>query len=104
MATSETRTVRWALLACCALYLLVAQSSLYSVANCACYVLQRAQARQAKHASSGSQGNILAKREADAKALQDKIARKALLKAEGGDAAANKDKGKNNKPLPQKKK
>ncbi|TDH68024.1 hypothetical protein CCR75_003824 [Bremia lactucae] len=45
----------------------------------------RAQARQAKHAKSNSQGNILAKREADAKALQDKIARKAAMKDEGTD-------------------
>ncbi|EGZ18730.1 hypothetical protein PHYSODRAFT_286109 [Phytophthora sojae] len=54
----------------------------------------RAQARQAKHAKNTSQGNPLAKREADAKALQEKIARKAAMKAEGGDANAN---GKNNK-------
>ncbi|KAE8986820.1 hypothetical protein PR003_g22945 [Phytophthora rubi] len=46
----------------------------------------RAQARQAKNAKAVSQGNPLAKREADAKALQEKIARKAAMKAEGGDA------------------
>ncbi|CAI5727536.1 unnamed protein product [Peronospora destructor] len=44
----------------------------------------RAQARQAKHAKGTTQGNPLAKREADAKALQEKIARKAAMKAEGG--------------------
>ncbi|ETI46541.1 hypothetical protein F441_09058 [Phytophthora nicotianae CJ01A1] len=53
----------------------------------------RAQARQAKHAKNASQGNPLAKREADAKALQEKIARKAAMKAEGGDANANNGKG-----------
>ncbi|KAE8897557.1 hypothetical protein PF005_g17114 [Phytophthora fragariae] len=54
----------------------------------------RAQARQAKNAKAVSQGNPLAKREADAQALQEKIARKAAMKAEGGDANAN---GKSNK-------
>ncbi|KAF4039577.1 hypothetical protein GN244_ATG08219 [Phytophthora infestans] len=57
----------------------------------------RAQARQAKNAKSTSQGNPLAKREADAKALQEKIARKAAMKAEGGDANANANGGKNGK-------
>ncbi|CAI5739593.1 unnamed protein product [Peronospora destructor] len=46
----------------------------------------RAQARQAKHAKGTTQGNPLAKREADAKALQEKIARKAAMKADGGGA------------------
>ncbi|GMF20700.1 unnamed protein product [Phytophthora lilii] len=59
-------------------------------------MIQRAQARQAKHAKSASGGNPLAKREADAKALQEKIARKAAMKAEGGDANAGKG-GKNGK-------
>ncbi|KAH7485241.1 hypothetical protein KRP22_006405 [Phytophthora ramorum] len=62
----------------------------------------RAQARQAKNAKSAPQGNPLAKREADAKALQDKIARKAAMKAEGGDANANG--GKNGKSGKQAKK
>ncbi|CAI5734412.1 unnamed protein product [Hyaloperonospora brassicae] len=57
----------------------------------------RAQARQAKHNPSGSQGNPLAKREADAKALQEKIARKEKLKAEGGDVSGSGTKGKNGK-------
>uniref|UniRef100_M4C6R7 Small EDRK-rich factor-like N-terminal domain-containing protein n=1 Tax=Hyaloperonospora arabidopsidis (strain Emoy2) TaxID=559515 RepID=M4C6R7_HYAAE len=61
----------------------------------------RAQARQAKHTQSGSQGNPLAKREADAKALQDKIARKEQLKAEGGDVSVSAAKGKSNKQKPQ---
>ncbi|KAI9910281.1 hypothetical protein PsorP6_011072 [Peronosclerospora sorghi] len=56
----------------------------------------RAQARQAKHAKSASQGNPLAKREADAKALQEKIARKAAMKAEGSENASN-GKGKTSK-------
>ncbi|CAH0493779.1 unnamed protein product [Peronospora farinosa] len=65
----------------------------------------RAQARQAKHAKGTTQGNPLAKREADAKALQEKIARKAAMKAEGGDvntSAAN-NKGKNSKQQDKKK-
>ncbi|CAH0474382.1 unnamed protein product [Peronospora belbahrii] len=49
----------------------------------------RAQARQAKHAKSTTQGNPLARREADAKALQEKIARKAAMKQEGGDINAS---------------
>lgn len=60
-------------------------------------VLQRAQARQVKNAKGTAQGNPLAKREADAKALQEKIARKAAMKAEGGDANATNSKGKNGK-------
>ncbi|KAF4318183.1 hypothetical protein BBO99_00007427 [Phytophthora kernoviae] len=55
----------------------------------------RAQARQAKNTKSAGGGNHLAKREADAKALQEKIARKAAQKSEGGDNAnSNKGKGK----------
>ncbi|OWZ15679.1 hypothetical protein PHMEG_00010635 [Phytophthora megakarya] len=63
----------------------------------------RAQARQAKNTKSASQGNPLAKREADAKALQEKIARKAAMKAEGGDANANGGKGGKNGKQPKKK-
>ncbi|GAB9473963.1 hypothetical protein Gpo141_00011106 [Globisporangium polare] len=50
---------------------------------------ERAQARQAKATkASGSKGDPNARREADAKALQEKIAKKAAQKAEGGDATA----------------
>lgn len=51
--------------------------------------LQRAQARQAKAAKGAtSKGDPNARREADAKALQEKIAKKAAMKAEGGNAGA----------------
>lgn len=48
---------------------------------------QRAQARQAKNAKATAKGDPAARREADAKALQEKIAKKAAMKAAGGDAA-----------------
>ncbi|CAI5706065.1 hypothetical protein KXD40_009662 [Peronospora effusa] len=65
----------------------------------------RAQARQAKHAKGTTQGNPLAKREADAKALQEKIARKAAMKAEGGDVntSVTNNKSKNSKQQDKKK-
>lgn len=49
--------------------------------------VQRSQARQAKHAKGNAKGDPVARREADAKALQEKIAKKAAAKAAGGDAA-----------------
>lgn len=50
-------------------------------------VPQRAQARQAKATKTGVKGDPAARREADAKALQEKIAKKAAAK-EAGDAPA----------------
>ncbi|KAF1314258.1 putative serf-like protein-like protein, partial [Globisporangium splendens] len=49
----------------------------------------RAQARATKNAkTSASKGDPNARREADAKALQEKIAKKAAMKAEGGSQQA----------------
>ncbi|TYZ64254.1 hypothetical protein PybrP1_001799 [[Pythium] brassicae (nom. inval.)] len=48
----------------------------------------RAQARQAKASKSGVKGDPAARREADAKALQEKIAKKAAAKETGGSGAA----------------
>jgi hypothetical protein len=55
--------------------------------------VQRAQARN-KANEKVNKGDPVARREADAKALQEKIARKAAAKEAGGDAGGGKANGK----------